>query len=215
MGDERRLPPGNQDHEATLSGLHEKQIAEQDLLELREACKLHTLLPEDEQVPDIEGRTWIKPELDSNRVHNVDLAVGVPPALWLRSAPLPRTVRVMRGKLAAQHAKCHRDLHLAISQPIRRSRMLHGELTKAMKRELYRQLYLQYGESAEQMVVQAVFAHVPSDAAKSCRTSADLRYLYFTFPADVSPRSAEEGHYLVVLRSGEGETRHALFRLKT
>jgi hypothetical protein len=173
------------------------------------------LLPVNEQTPDIEGRRWIKPELDSNRMHDVDLAIGTPPALWLRSAPLPKTARVMRTKLAVQRAKCHRDLHLAMSQPIRRRRMLHGELTKAMERELYRKLYLQYGESAEQMVVQAVYAHVPPDVAKSCRTSADLRYLYFTFPTDVSSRSAEKDHYLVVLRTGEGETRHALFRLKT
>jgi len=193
MHDDEQYPPENHNPESTISGFNEKHIAQQDVDELRDACRLHVLLSKDKQAPDIDGRRWIKPELEGSRIRDVDLAIGTPPALWLRSAPLPKTARVMRTKLAAQRAKCHRDLHLAMSQPIRRRRMLHGELTKAMERELYRKLYLQYGESAEQMVVQAVYAHVPPDAAKSCRTSADLRYLYFTFPTDVSRHSIHQG----------------------
>jgi hypothetical protein len=109
--------------------------------------------------------------------------------------------------------RVHRDLRLALRQPICRRKLRLGELSVAREKELYHQLYAKYGERARHMTVQAVFAHIPPEAAKSARFSDDLSHVYFRFPGNVSPRSASGGHYLVVVIDEQRRTGSVLFRL--
>lgn len=181
----------------TASGMHEDQLAAEDLARLREAVVLRSV--------------------------TVGLRIGEPqaidPGLALRSsvrlaiAPLPKRARIKRLGLKQRTATVRRDLPRALAQPVRRRRLLLGELNDEQEKLLYRQLYEQYGPQAREFEVAAVFAHVPPEAARSVRIAPDLRSLLFVLPADVSPRGIEAGHYMVVLREKHGKTSTALVRL--
>jgi hypothetical protein len=181
----------------TASGLHEEQIAAEDLARLRDAVVLRAVNPA------------IAPA-SPNR-----MAPGITPRSGLRLAvaPLPGKPRVRRLRPEAGKAVIRRDLRRALTQPIQRRNLLIGELNAAQEKQLYRQLYEQYGEEARQLQVAAVYAHVPSEATHSARVTEDLRSLYFILPPDVSPRGIKGGQFLVVLRDPDGKTSTALLRL--
>ena len=185
-------PPGD-----TASGLHEEQIAAEDLARLRDAVVLRTVNPAIAPAAPSRVEPGIKPRS----------------GLRLAVAPLPGKPRVKRLKPDVGKAVVRRDLRRALTQPIRRRNLLIGELSNAQEKQLYRQLYEQYGEEARQLQVAAVYAHVPSEATHSARVTDDLRSLYFILPPDVSPRGVKGGQFLVVLRDPHGKTSTALLRL--
>lgn len=203
---EVRLPEDT----GTVSGLDETQIDAADLRKLQEAFRLRQALPLPDQGAD---QRWISAGLRAESIHIVEPAVSTPAIRRVRIEPLPSGSGIRRYKLPAGLFHVRRDLKLALSQPVRRRRLNLGELSAKQEKELYRKLYEKYGERAKSITVQAVFAHVPPEAARSARLSSDLRLLSFVFPPDVSPRSAEEGHYYIVLQDERNKTWSALFRL--
>lgn len=181
----------------TASGLHEEQIAAEDLASLRDAVVLRTVNPAITPAVPIRVEPGIKPRS----------------GLRLAVAPLPGKPRVKRLKPDVGKAVIRRDLRRALTQPIGRRNLLIGQLNSAQEKQLYRQLYEQYGEEARRLEVAAVYAHVPPEATHSARVTDDLRSLYFILPPEVSPRGIEGGHFLVVLRDPHGKTSTALLRL--
>ncbi|GEM_PF-2288949 len=195
--------PGQADHpdeqaaDGTASGLHEDQIAAEDLARLREAVVLRT----------------ISPAITPAEPRRVEPGITPRSGLRLAVAPLPGKPRIRRLKPELGKAAVRRDLRRALTQPIGRRNLLIGELRREQERQLYRRLYEQYGEEARRLEVAAVYAHVPPEATYSARVTDDLRSLYFILPPDVSPRGIESGHFLVVLRDPHGKTSTALLRL--
>jgi len=203
-----QLPEDN----GTVSGLDETQINAEDLARLREACQLVRLLPA-EVVGDAPDTAPLDLGLVDLTFHSVELVVSEPVSQRIRVAPLPRRSRIHRAVLPVGMVRVRRGLRLALRQPIRRCKLRLGELSAAQEKELYRQLFSKYGGQAQEMTVQAVFAHIPPEAAKNARISDDLSNLYFRFPANVTPRGAKGGHYLVVVSDERHRTRSVLFRL--
>lgn len=198
------------DHDGTVSGLHEEQIAAADLTALRGACVLHAL--DLTTVADLPVE-WAPPGLAADQTHTVELAIAAPPALKLRIAPLPRKASLNQIKPTLPALRVRRGLALMLEQPVTRPRMLMGELSKDQHKQLFRKLYDKYGEQAQELHVEAIFAHIPAAAAKTIQLDADLRSLQFVLPPDVSPRGVQEGYYLVILAGRRGETRNLLLRL--
>jgi len=198
--------------DGTVSGLDEKQIDRADLEALRAACRLNQLLPE-----PLISEEPSKAPLDLGAVHPslvaVDLAVAEPVSQRIRIAPLPRRSQIRRLPLQLGLTRVRRNLKLALRQPIRRSKLRLGELKAAQEKDLYRKLFEKYGKRAQEMTVEAVFAHIPPEGAKSARLSEDFESLEFRFPANTSPRGAVAGHYLVVLSDPRHKTWSVLFRL--
>jgi hypothetical protein len=198
--------------DGTVSGLDERQIDEKDLERLRAACRLNSILPAGASA-GAESTGWHGLRSLEPVLHFIDPAGSAPASRRIRIAPLPRRSRVHRAVLPIGMTRVHRDLRLALRQPVCRRRLRLGELSVHQEKELYRQLFAKYGERAHQMTVQAVFAHIPPEAAKSARFADDLSCVYFRFPGNVSPRSAAGGHYLVVVADERHKTRSVLFRL--
>lgn len=200
------MTPNNGD--PTVSGLHEHEIDPADLARLQAAFVCRSVDPAGDP-PD----GWAGPELDSGQIHTAGLDIGTPRALKLRIAPLPRRARVRPLKQQPPDVTIRRGLARMLEQPIRRRRTPLGELSPAQQKALFRRLYEKYGELANGLHVQALFAHIPPEAAHSIELANDLRSLQFALPPDVSPRGVREGFYLVILSAAAGETRNLLLRL--
>lgn len=198
--------------DGTVSGLDEKQINPGDLEELRTVCRVNQLLPD---AP--AGGEQQKAPLDLSLVQptpqTIDLAVAEPISQRIRIAPLPRRSKIRRASLPPGQIRVRRNLKLALRQPIRRSKLRLGELKAAQETELYRKLFEKYGRGAQELTVEAVFGHVPPEAAKKARLSDDLEILEFRFPANTTPRGVQAGHYFVVLSDRQRKTWSVLFRL--
>lgn len=198
--------------DGTVRGVEEGQFTAKDRARLRAACLVERLLP---QAPDAAHQD--PTPLDLGRanlsVHDVDLPIGEPGYRRVRIEPLPGNSQIHQVILPIGLIRVRHDLALALQQPIRRNKLRLGELKAAQERELHRKLKEKYGERAQGMTVEAVFAHIPPESAKTARLSKDSASLEFSFPADVSPRSAAAGHYLVVLRGRRNRTWKVLFRL--
>jgi hypothetical protein len=198
--------------DGTVSGLDERQIDAADLETLRAACRLNQLLPEPaagvgqrETLIDLGA---LRPSLNA-----VELAIAEPVSQRIRIAPLPKRSKINRAALPLGLIRVRRNLKLALRQPIRRSKLRLGELKAAQQKELYRKLFEKYGRRAEEITVEAVFAHVPPEGAQSARLSEDFESLEFKFPANTSPRGVVTGQYLVVLSDRLRKTWSVLLRL--
>ncbi|MBN2080646.1 hypothetical protein JW859_00425 [bacterium] len=205
---DRMPPPDVTDppEPGTASGLDERQIAPADLDFLQAACRIHELFAE-------QPAAAIPAGLAAGQV--TARAVEIEPAGYqrIRPAPLPDRCRVRRVNIVPPPLKRQRDLPLALAQPIRRRRLQLIDLPERQAKLLHRKLFERYGDQAEQMRIEAVFPHVPSEAVGAIRLAPDLSQLTFTLPEDVSPRSIKPGSYLVIISDAGVKTRNVFFRL--
>lgn len=199
------LPP-------SASGLHEEDIAAEDIEQINALLRVKRLVfPE--STPALQLLELPRAQA---ALHDVGLQLAVPKTLKLRIVALPERARVHALKIDHLRARLHHSLELVQRQPLRRRRILPGELSAEQREALLRALYKQYGRAAEKLMPEALYAHVPPELKDSLRLSPDGASLGILVPKGFNAARATPGHYLILLSErGEAgtETRRILLRL--
>jgi hypothetical protein len=208
-------PPESQPEasETTASGLREQELNQADIEQLRAQFRF-SALPSSIDCSVQTLTDWpLAPGLEAGLLQRVPLDIPPVRSRPLKLAPLPGRVKVQHLRPDPVRLRVQRDLPRALGQPIRRTRVLPGDLAVAEQAAVNRAFVAKYGSGAARLHLQAVFREVPPEAAKSVRLDEALRFCQFELPAGVPVHKLHSGHALAVAIGDSGKTYPLLVRL--
>jgi len=182
--------------EPSASGLHEADIAAEDLAEIRSRFKLASL------------ELGITAETNELQTDMVPAA-----AQRMRVVQLPDKVRIRKHKLPKHSAIYKQDIPAALRVPIQRERINQHDLSLDQANSLRQSIVERFGPEAPVMLIEAIYPHVPPEAAQSVRVEPSLAKISFSWPGKLKVTKARAGFYLVILRDTESKRFQLLLRL--